>query len=146
MCLTIQVRLVIKMKTIVAKADLENEELFRKASDILKSGGLVAFPTETVYGLGGDALNPKASEKIYSAKGRPSDNPLISFIAAGCDGIRIATVSKPPVVSCGTMSFFLKMIVSGPGQNASISTECKSVRKTITDNSSTCRGRSVRQD
>ena len=81
MCLTIQVRLVIKMKTIVAKADLENEELFRKASDILKSGGLVAFPTETVYGLGGDALNPKASEKIYSAKGRPSDNPLIVHIA-----------------------------------------------------------------
>lgn len=57
-------KLVIKMKTIVAKADLENEELFRKASDILKSGGLVAFPTETVYGLGGDALNPKASEKF----------------------------------------------------------------------------------
>ena len=81
MCLTIQVRLVIKMKTIVAKADLENEELFRRASDILKSGGLVAFPTETVYGLGGDALNPKASEKIYSAKGRPSDNPLIVHIA-----------------------------------------------------------------
>ena len=81
MCLTIQVRLVIKMKTIVAKADLENEELFRKASDILKSGGLVAFPTETVYGLGGDALNPKASEKIYSAKGRPSVNPLIVHIA-----------------------------------------------------------------
>ena len=81
MCLTIQVRLVIKMKTIVAKADLENEELFRKASDILKSGGLVAFLTETVYGLGGDALNPKASEKIYSAKGRPSDNPLIVHIA-----------------------------------------------------------------
>lgn len=81
MRLTIQVRLVIKMKTIVAKADLENEELFQKASDILKSGGLVAFPTETVYGLGGDALNPKASEKIYSAKGRPSDNPLIVHIA-----------------------------------------------------------------
>ena len=52
------------MKTIVAKADLENEELFQEASDILKSGGLVAFPTETVYGLGGDALIPKASEKI----------------------------------------------------------------------------------
>ena len=44
MCLTIQVRLVIKMKTIVAKADLENEELFRKASDILKSGGLELNP------------------------------------------------------------------------------------------------------
>lgn len=52
-----------------------------KAGEILKSGGLVAFPTETVYGLGGDALNPEASAKIYAAKGRPSDNPLIVHIA-----------------------------------------------------------------
>ncbi|MCD7836881.1 MAG: threonylcarbamoyl-AMP synthase [Lachnospiraceae bacterium] len=57
------------------------EELLRGAGDILKSGGLVAFPTETVYGLGGDALNPEASRKIYEAKGRPSDNPLIVHIA-----------------------------------------------------------------
>lgn len=51
------------------------------ASEILKRGGLVAFPTETVYGLGGDALNPDAARKIYAAKGRPSDNPLIVHIA-----------------------------------------------------------------
>ena len=51
------------------------------AADILKNGGLVAFPTETVYGLGGDALRPEASKKIYAAKGRPSDNPLIVHIA-----------------------------------------------------------------
>ena len=51
------------------------------ASQILKSGGLVAFPTETVYGLGGDALNSRSSEKIYAAKGRPSDNPLIVHIS-----------------------------------------------------------------
>lgn len=51
------------------------------AAEILKSGGLVAFPTETVYGLGGDALMPEASKKIYAAKGRPSDNPLIVHIA-----------------------------------------------------------------
>ena len=51
------------------------------ATKILRSGGLVAFPTETVYGLGADALNPGASEKIYEAKGRPSDNPLIVHIA-----------------------------------------------------------------
>jgi L-threonylcarbamoyladenylate synthase len=44
------------------------------------AGGLVAFPTETVYGLGGDALNPESSKKIYAAKGRPSDNPLIVHI------------------------------------------------------------------
>lgn len=52
-----------------------------RAAEILKAGGLVAFPTETVYGLGGDALNPASSRKIYAAKGRPSDNPLIVHIA-----------------------------------------------------------------
>lgn len=51
-----------------------------RAGEILRSGGLVAFPTETVYGLGGDALNPESSKKIYAAKGRPSDNPLIVHI------------------------------------------------------------------
>jgi len=53
-----------------------------KAGEIIKQGGLVAFPTETVYGLGGDALNPDSSKKIYAAKGRPSDNPLIVHIAS----------------------------------------------------------------
>lgn len=48
---------------------------------IIRAGGIVAFPTETVYGLGGDALNPESSKKIYAAKGRPSDNPLIVHIA-----------------------------------------------------------------
>lgn len=52
-----------------------------EAGSILKNGGLVAFPTETVYGLGGNALDEKAAEKIYRAKGRPSDNPLIIHIA-----------------------------------------------------------------
>lgn len=52
-----------------------------EAGEIIRRGGLVAFPTETVYGLGGDALNPEASKKIYEAKGRPSDNPLIVHIA-----------------------------------------------------------------
>lgn len=56
--------------------------LISKAGQILKDGGLVAFPTETVYGLGGDALNKEASAKIYGAKGRPSDNPLIVHIAS----------------------------------------------------------------
>ena len=55
-------------------------ETIARAGEILKKGGLVAFPTETVYGLGGDATNPEASHKIYSAKGRPSDNPLIVHI------------------------------------------------------------------
>lgn len=56
-------------------------ELIREAGKIIRDGGLVAFPTETVYGLGGDALNPLSSRKIYAAKGRPSDNPLIVHIA-----------------------------------------------------------------
>ena len=58
-----------------------NIEALKQAGQILKDGGLVAFPTETVYGLGGNALDPKASMKIYAAKGRPSDNPLIVHIA-----------------------------------------------------------------
>ena len=52
----------------------------KEAGEILRAGGLVAFPTETVYGLGGDALQSGASKKIYAAKGRPSDNPLIIHI------------------------------------------------------------------
>ena len=62
-------------------ADNLDMEAIRRGGDILKQGGLVAFPTETVYGLGGDALNPQASMKIYAAKGSPSDNPLIVHIA-----------------------------------------------------------------
>ena len=69
------------MDTIIVRAGVDDAKMYEKAAEILKAGGLVAFPTETVYGLGGDALNPEASHKIYSAKGRPSDNPLIVHIA-----------------------------------------------------------------
>ena len=51
-----------------------------RAAEILREGGLVAFPTETVYGLGANALDEEAAKKIYAAKGRPSDNPLIAHI------------------------------------------------------------------
>ncbi len=61
--------------------DHPEEEQLKKPAEILKSGGLVAFPTETVYGLGANALNEEAAKKIYAAKGRPSDNPLIAHIA-----------------------------------------------------------------
>ena len=60
--------------------DAIDEAAIARAGRILKDGGLVAFPTETVYGLGGDALNPESSKKIYAAKGRPSDNPLIVHV------------------------------------------------------------------
>ena len=65
------------MQTIIKKTDVNDidMEVIEQASDILKAGGMVAFPTETVYGLGADALDEKASAKIYEAKGRPSDNP-----------------------------------------------------------------------
>ena len=56
-------------------------DMITKAGEILKAGGLVAFPTETVYGLGANALDTRAASKIYAAKGRPSDNPLIIHIA-----------------------------------------------------------------
>lgn len=56
-------------------------ELLKRAADVIKHGGLVAFPTETVYGLGADTFNPKAVANIFRAKGRPMDNPLISHIA-----------------------------------------------------------------
>ena len=62
-----------------------------EAGRILAGGGLVAFPTETVYGLGGNALDPGASAKIYAAKGRPSDNPLIVHIADWADLPAIVT-------------------------------------------------------
>ena len=62
------------------------------AAAILQQGGLVAFPTETVYGLGADALNADAAAKIYAAKGRPSDNPLIVHIADIDDVSKLATV------------------------------------------------------
>lgn len=64
-------------------ADLDKfkqEDVLQKAGECLKQGGLVAFPTETVYGLGADGLNTTAASKIYKAKGRPSDNPLILHI------------------------------------------------------------------
>ena len=68
-------------KVVTIKEDHIDEEAIQEAGQILKDGGLVAFPTETVYGLGGDALNAESSAKIYAAKGRPSDNPLIVHIA-----------------------------------------------------------------
>ena len=57
------------------------EEDLEEAAVVLRNGGLVAFPTETVYGLGANALDERAAKKIYEAKGRPSDNPLIAHIS-----------------------------------------------------------------
>jgi len=69
--------------TKIIKINPENidTELLSEAADVIKCGGLVAFPTETVYGLGADTFNEKAVADIFRAKGRPIDNPLISHIA-----------------------------------------------------------------
>lgn len=71
------------MRTIIIKIDPDNfeQEQLRPAAQALAAGRLVAFPTETVYGLGADAGNAQAVREIFKAKGRPSDNPLIVHIA-----------------------------------------------------------------
>lgn len=88
------------MKTQIYKVDSDNidNSVIGKAAEIIRSGGLVAFPTETVYGLGGDGLNPSASMKIYSAKGRPSDNPLILHISHISQLERLVTEIPPMAV------------------------------------------------
>lgn len=80
------------MKTQILK---ENKEDIEKAGQIIKQGGLVAFPTETVYGLGADGLNPEAVKKVYKAKGRPSDNPMILHISEIEQVYGIATEVTP---------------------------------------------------
>ncbi len=72
------------METVIKKitADKnENARIFSLGGEIIKRGGLVVFPTETVYGLGANALDSGAAAKIYAAKGRPSDNPLIIHLS-----------------------------------------------------------------
>ena len=64
----------------ITDPSLQENDL-RRAAEILKTGGLVVFPTETVYGLGGNGLDANAAQRIYAAKGRPSDNPLIIHVA-----------------------------------------------------------------
>lgn len=79
-------------------SDSSNEEAVRalsRAGEILRAGGTVVFPTETVYGLGANALDADAAMRIYAAKGRPSDNPLIVHVAEPSDAASIA--DTPPL-------------------------------------------------
>ncbi|ANU27466.1 L-threonylcarbamoyladenylate synthase [Planococcus versutus] len=69
-----------KTKMIFVDKNVDEENSYAQAVEILKSGEVVAFPTETVYGLGADATNFKAVNKIFEAKGRPADNPLIVHV------------------------------------------------------------------
>lgn len=79
------------MKTIIFKDTIED---IKKAGEIIADGGIVAFPTETVYGLGANALDEEAVKKIYKAKGRPSDNPMIVHISQVSDVYDIADISE----------------------------------------------------
>ena len=81
------------MDTQIVRIDLKDsasDALIARAADIIKNGGLVVFPTETVYGLGADAESAEAAMKIYAAKGRPSDNPLIIHISKPEDAEKYA--------------------------------------------------------
>lgn len=85
------------MDTIIKKVEKNNIDrgIIQEAGELLKGGGLVAFPTETVYGLGANALDERAAGRIYAAKGRPSDNPLIVHIARKKDLYEIIAGSAP---------------------------------------------------
>ncbi len=70
-----------------------NDQSIKEAAEVIKRGGLVVFPTETVYGLGANALDASAAEKIYRAKGRPSDNPLIIHVCSVDEADKYAYVN-----------------------------------------------------
>ena len=72
-----------------------SKEDIRTAAEIIRAGGLVAFPTETVYGLGANALDPEAVGKVYKAKGRPSDNPMIVHISHKGDMAKLTDLMTP---------------------------------------------------
>ena len=83
------------METEIIKiSDVTETEKIKKAADVLSHGGLVALPTETVYGLGADATDAEGAKKIYAAKGRPSDNPLIIHIADPADAEKYAVTNE----------------------------------------------------
>lgn len=86
------------MTTEIIKAYLSNGEIdkiaIKNAAEIINNGGLVVMPTETVYGLGGDGTNPIAASKIYAAKGRPSDNPLIIHVSSPSEAEKYAFTSE----------------------------------------------------
>src|SRR5579885_64751 len=71
----------IETEVVAVDAEAPDAAVIRRAADLMRRGEVVVFPTETVYGLGADALRPAALEKIFVAKGRPLSDPLIVHIA-----------------------------------------------------------------
>ncbi len=90
---TVKIAMNTKIEYLTADEALNNR-IFKDGGKIIRSGGLVAFPTETVYGLGANALDREASAKIYAAKGRPSDNPLIIHLASIEDAEKYCFTNK----------------------------------------------------
>ena len=84
------------METKILEPTIENIKL---AANVIKEGGLVAFPTETVYGLGANALDEAAVKKVYEAKGRPSDNPMIVHISRASDIGQTTRMLSPDIVN-----------------------------------------------
>lgn len=82
------------METVVWKVDPTNPErdVIRRAAETICAGGLVAFPTETVYGLGANALSAEAVARIFEAKGRPATNPVIVHVSEGSEVLNVATI------------------------------------------------------
>ena len=154
------------METIIKKIDRNqiDQVIMEEAGSILKNGGLVAFPTETVYGLGANALDEEAAKKTYAAKGRPSDNPLIVHIARLEDlGAIVESVplivdeiaahfwpgpltmifNKNEKVPLGTTGGLETVAVRMPDDDPCrrricISTKCQHIRKTEPDDSTAC--------
>lgn len=79
---------------VTVEPERPDPEVIERAAQVIRRGGLVAFPTETVYGLGANAFDPDAVAKIFRAKGRPTDNPLIVHLA-GADELEVAAVDVP---------------------------------------------------
>ena len=82
---------IVKVSDATCREDIDT---LRRGAEIIKNGGLVVFPTETVYGLGADGTNAEAAAKIYAAKGRPSDNPLIIHISRPEDAEEYAVTNE----------------------------------------------------
>lgn len=103
-------------KTILVDRNVNKEETYSQAVDLLKNGEIVAFPTETVYGLGADATNPEAVSKIFEAKGRPSDNPLIVHVDSKETALNYADGVSEKAIKC--MDAFwpgaLTLVLSAP--------------------------------
>lgn len=98
-------RMAVQTKVVRVRADQPEPDAIAQAAAVLRCGGLVAFPTETVYGLGADALNAAAVARIFAAKGRPANNPLIVHVA-GIAEARVIVADWPGTAARLTAHFW----------------------------------------